>query len=123
MHKSLFRAAVWAKVLGAAFAAFAAGLAWTKDANTQSFNCNHARHTDERTICREPALRQLDQELASVYRRLIIRLSKSGREQLDREEEKFVVARRRCGNRTACIEQSYRKRIQELEEMLGGTKR
>src|SRR5690349_14510307 len=36
----------------------------------QSFNCRYARHPDERAICQDLLLARLDEELASVYRRL-----------------------------------------------------
>ena len=87
-------------------------------ANAQSFNCRFARYADEKMICTEPTLGPIDQELASIYRRVLLNLSRAERNELDKEEEAFVIARRRCGGDRACIEQSYRKRIQELQAML-----
>ena len=86
--------------------------------NAQSFNCRYARHSDERTICRDPLLGRLDEELASVYRRLVLRLPKEEGEQLYKEEDAFVRLRTRCGADRACIEESYRRRIQELGTVL-----
>src|SRR5438270_10256853 len=85
----------------------------------QSFNCRYARHPAERAICHDPLLARLDEELASVYRRLLLRLPKEEGEQLYKEEEAFVILRGRCGAQRACIEESYRRRIRELEEALG----
>ena len=82
----------------------------TSLATAQSFDCARAHYIDEKTVCREPALRQLDSQLASVYRRLMLKLPSHQRVQLDTEEETFVVARRRCAKDRGCIEQSYRKR-------------
>ena len=87
-------------------------------ANAQSFNCRFARHADEKTICSEPMLGHLDQDLASIYRRVLLKLPRAERNELDKDEEAFVIARRRCGGDRACIEQSYRKRMQELQAML-----
>ena len=103
-----------------AFAIFTAflALAGTKELDAQSFNCRYAHHRDEKLICRDPGLAKLDEELASVYRRLILRLSRGEGEQLDRAEEAFVIARRKCGAQRACIEQKYRDRIRELEAAL-----
>jgi uncharacterized protein YecT (DUF1311 family) len=103
-----------------AFAIFTAflALAGTKELDAQSFNCRYAHHRDEKLICRNPGLAKLDEELASVYRRLILRLSRGEGEQLDREEEAFVIARRKCGAQRACIDQKYRDRIRELESAL-----
>jgi uncharacterized protein len=85
----------------------------------QSFNCRYAHHSDERVICHDPALGRLDEELASMYRRLVLRLPKEEGEQLYREEDAFVILRSRCGAQRACIEESYRRRIRELQEELG----
>ena len=95
------------------------GLTGAKKLDAQSFNCRYAHHRDEKLICKDPALAKLDEQLASVYRRLILRLPRGEGERLDRDEEAFVVARRHCGDQRACIEQKYRDRIRELEQALG----
>jgi len=87
-------------------------------ASSQSFNCRYARHADEKIICSEPTLVQIDEDLASIYRRVLLNLSRADRNELDKKEEAFVIARRRCGGDRVCIEQSYRKRMQELQAML-----
>ena len=61
---------------------------------------------------------QLDQELASVYRRLLLTLLRQDSEALDKSEDEFLIVRRRCGDHRACIEQSYRNRIRELKAAL-----
>ena len=93
-------------------------LTGAKNLDAQSFNCRYAHHRDEKLICKDPALAKLDEELASVYRRLILRLPRGEGERLDRDEETFVVVRRQCGEQRACIEQKYRDRIRELEHAL-----
>jgi uncharacterized protein len=90
----------------------------TKQLDAQSFNCRYAHHRDEKLICRDPALAKLDEELASVYGRLILRFSRGEGEQLDRAEEAFVIARRKCDAQRACIEQKYGDRIRELKSAL-----
>jgi uncharacterized protein len=84
-------------------------------ANAQSFDCRKARYADERAICQQPGLGQLDQELASAYDRVMRKLPKEQRDAFDNNETAFVTARRRCGDHPACIEQSYRNRIRELQ--------
>ena len=91
----------------------------TGQLKAQSFNCRYARHPDETVICHDPLLGRLDEELASMYRRLVLRLPKEEGEQLYREEDAFVILRSRCGAQRACIEESYRRRIRELQEELG----
>jgi uncharacterized protein len=106
----LLLAALVALLIGAGFAA--------GSANAQSFECRYAHYPDEKTICHDQALGQLDQELASVYRRVMLKLPRRESEALDKNEDAFVIARRRCGDHRACIEQSYRNRIQELQAAL-----
>jgi uncharacterized protein len=48
----------------------------------QSFSCLYAHHPDEKAVCHDPLLSRLDEELASVYRRLFLRLPKEEGEQL-----------------------------------------
>ena len=90
----------------------------TQSAGGQSFDCRNARYADERTICQNQGLGQLDQELASAYDRVMRKLPKEERDAFDNNETAFVTARRRCGEHRACIEQSYRNRIQELQATL-----
>jgi uncharacterized protein len=85
----------------------------------QSFSCRYAHRSDERAICHDPLLARLDEELASVYRRLVLRLPKEEGEQLFKEEDAFVTLRNRCGAQRACIAESYRRRIRRLKEELG----
>src|SRR6202043_3113072 len=78
----------------------------------------NARYADERAICQQPRLGQLDQQLASAYDRVMRKLPKEERDAFDNNETAFVTARRRCGDHPDCIEQSYRNRIQELQAAL-----
>ena len=84
-------------------------------AGAQSFDCQNARTPDEKTICQDPRLGQLDQELASVYRRGVGKLPKAVRKEIEENETLFVKARRRCAQDRNCIEQSYRNRIEEIQ--------
>lgn len=88
-------------------------------AMAQSFNCARASYADEHRICREPVLSRLDEELAEAYGRAMRRLSRREAARLDREEEAWVVARRRCGADDRCIERAYRDRIGELAAIAG----
>jgi uncharacterized protein len=83
-------------------------------ANGQSFDCRKARSADELTICQESGLAKLDQELASLRRQRKEKHHKADRDEAGDNETAFMNARRRCGEHRACIEQSYRNRIQEL---------
>jgi len=87
-------------------------------ANAQSFNCRYAHFPDEATICQQPALARLDNELAAVFGQRMRQLSPAARKSLEKEEEGWVVARRGCGRNLDCIEQRYRSRISQLSAMI-----
>lgn len=97
-----------------------AGVAWLwpATAGAQSFDCATARSPDEMAICREPGLARLDQELATLQRHELRKLSEADREVYEQHGALFLNARRRCGDRHRCIEQSYRNRIKEFQEFL-----
>jgi len=79
-------------------------------ASGQSFDCRSARAADEVTICHEPGLGKLDQDLAALRRQR----QKADRDDVEDNEIAFLNARHRCGENRGCIEESYRNRIQEL---------
>jgi uncharacterized protein len=84
----------------------------------QSFDCRAARSPDELTICQDPGLARLDQQLATLYHRDASNLEPEQRDAFQRHEIYFINARRRCGENPRCIEASYRNRIGELAAML-----
>lgn len=90
-------------------------------ASAQSFDCQKAFYPDEKTICGDSRLGQLDQQLASAYGHWVAKLPKERRDEIERNETLFVQARRRCARDRSCIEQSYRNRIEEIQE--AGTER
>lgn len=90
------------------------------DAQAQSFNCRSADFPDEFLICDSPELSRLDERLDRVFRQNMSRLSRAEQRALDREEERWVISRRRCGRNYGCIEVHYEDRIDELTERLRG---
>jgi uncharacterized protein len=83
-------------------------------ASGQSFDCRTTRAADEVTICHEPGLAKLDQDLAALQRQR----HNAKRDDVEDNESAFLNARRRCSENRGCIEQSYRNRIQELARSL-----
>ena len=125
MHRSSCRAPLSARltVLGLTHALFSTAVLGVQPAKGQSFDCRYARYTDEKMICHEPALGRLDEELASIYRGVLLKLARPDeRRELDKNEDAFVKARHRCSSDRTCIEESYRKRIAELQAMLADDK-
>ena len=101
------------------FLVAAAGLlavsASPRPAGAQSFDCHEARNRDELLICEQPDLTQLDQQLSTLYRQKIGNLPKERQDEFRQHEAYFLHARRGCHENYHCIEQSYKNRIQELE--------
>ena len=83
-------------------------------AHGQGFDCRYARSPDEQMVCRDPRLSRLDEQLNSVYAREYYGQQGAARGRLDQAEDAWVIERRRCGADYACIEQSYRRRIEQL---------
>jgi len=94
-------------------------VAGASGAQAQSFNCRRAFFADEKVICASPDLSSLDERLNWIYRQNMRLLSAVERNSLDRDEERWVVTRRRCGADHRCIEGFYRSRIGELSARLG----
>jgi uncharacterized protein len=114
MTRFLYRAALSAHLVTAALCALLIGSGFGPSASAQSFDCRNARSADEKAICQDSRLGELDKQLADVYDRVGGKLSKQERQEFENHETAFVNARHRCGGHPGCIEQSYRNRLQEL---------
>src|SRR5829696_3252356 len=93
---------------------------WPETAGAQSFDCRNARSPDEFMVCRDPGLARLDQELATLQRAETDKLPKEARPGFDENAALFLNARRRCGESYRCLEQSYRNRIKEFQDLSTG---
>lgn len=100
-----------------AIAALGAGL-MPGPSDAQSFDCREARSPDEFLICADPRLARLDEQLSTMYRLQGSRLGREDRELFEQHGTFFINARRRCGDNFRCIEQSYRNRIKEFEDLI-----
>lgn len=114
MTRFLCRAGLSAHLVTAALSALLIGAGFGSSASAQSFDCRNARSADEKAICQDSRLGELDKQLADVYDRVGGKLSKQERQEFENHETAFVNARHRCGGHPGCIEQSYRNRLQEL---------
>ena len=98
----------------AAAVILAAIIIGTGSARGQTFDCQTVRTADEVTICHEPGLAKLDQDLSALRHQR----NQAKRDDGEDNEIPFLNARRRCGENRGCIEQSYRNRIEELARSL-----
>ncbi len=80
-----------------------------------SFDCSKARGPDENAVCASPELASLDRALSQAYYTLAENLSGDGRMALRVAQGQWLAQRSQCGANAACIGQSYRSRIAELQ--------
>ena len=85
-------------------------------AQAQSFNCRYASRADEVVICQNAGLSALDERLAGMYERTRSRLHGGARQGLIQDQTAWLRGRYRCGPNTACIEDAYRQRINQLAD-------
>ena len=83
-------------------------------AHAQSFNCRYAKTPDEVAICDYPYLGDLDVQMASLYFSIRRQLHGSARKQLENDQKYWLRGRKRCGYDPACIQDSYNRRIYQL---------
>lgn len=99
------------------FALFALPL--TGHAQGPSFDCTRAeKGSIEADICENPDLAALDRELATVYAQATRKAARQHPPTLAAEQRGWIKGRDDCwksANRIACIEDSYRLRIAELQ--------
>jgi len=87
-----------------------------QSAQAQSFNCRFARAADEIMICRDERLSRLDERMSSLFFRVREDLGRRGARDLEEDQERFLRRRARCGPNPDCIEDVYRRRIDELRD-------
>ena len=83
-----------------------------------SFDCAKAGNATEHAICAEPALALADLRLSDAYR-CAINHADGGAALLKPSQLAWVRQRNSCGNDARCIEQSYEKRLNELNATTG----
>lgn len=74
-----------------------------------SFDCKKAKTEVEKTICANPELSKLDEELAAAYRDAIGKAGQTEKAKLRKEQAAWLRARNACKD-TLCIEVMYRTR-------------
>lgn len=86
-------------------------------ASQPSFSCAHVTSYVLNTICANPDLISLDNQLSSAYRAAIakaaIKGDIAGRETLVAEERAWLASRQQCSD-VACITQAYNSRLEAL---------
>ncbi|HVZ14201.1 MAG TPA: hypothetical protein VG894_07055, partial [Bauldia sp.] len=81
-------------------------------AGAASFNCAKAQTTDEKAICHNPALSDLDTQMATLYAvRMKVPMLMGARGDAGDEQSQWLQSRHACGASVACLTGSYKGRI------------
>ena len=94
------------------FSLVSIGLAYSINGYSASFDCAKASSPFEKTICSNPNLSSLDEQLANVYK--TAKESATNPDQLKTEQIAWIKATRNCGTDAGCIQQAYKARIVAL---------
>jgi uncharacterized protein len=77
-------------------------------AQAASFDCKKAGNKIERTICQDPEISMLDEELSKAYKVL-----RAKEKEVVKEQRAWLKIRNKCGD-TACLKKIYSERVAEL---------
>jgi uncharacterized protein len=83
----------------------------------QSFNCTKADAPDEVLICQSTDLKELDQEMSSLYFQIRNKLPEPQRSSLEEGQVRWLQSRMACGRDYSCIEDHYLRRISRLHQI------
>lgn len=89
-------------------------------AHAAGFDCTKAGSENERAICADANLSQLDDKMTAAYYQVVKMIGTAGpRYQAFRKnQQEWVKERGRCGDTKKCLEEIYRQRIEWLSAPL-----
>jgi hypothetical protein len=85
-----------------------------------SFNCDNARTRGEIAVCTDPALANLDRQMASQFNYAKSGADAQQRAMLDQTRDRFLRFRDNCRT-NSCIADAYRGRIREIRDIMSGS--
>nr|WP_259759662.1 lysozyme inhibitor LprI family protein [Pseudomonas sp. GCEP-101] len=89
-------------------------------ASAASFDCKKARQADEKAICADRQLSELDVQVATTYRLLRGLFAMGMRGNLGDSQLAWLEQRRACRANTACLKQRYQERLDALQKVYDG---
>jgi len=96
----------------------AAPFAMAGGAAAASFACVGDMAPDEKAICADCDLAQLDVKMATMYQFLTRTSAMGARGALQDDQRAWLGQRARCGAERACIRAAYEARIGRLQQLL-----
>lgn len=88
------------------------------DARAQSFSCATNTAPDERAICADDKLSQLDVKMDTMYEVLSHTSAMGARGALQDSQRAWLAQRALCGADTVCLRTAYQRRIGQLQDLL-----
>ena len=89
-------------------------------AGAASFDCKKAHHADEKAICADRQLSELDVQMATTYRLLSGLFAMGMRGNMGDAQLAWLEQRRACGANKACLKQRYQERLAALQKIYDG---
>lgn len=80
-----------------------------------SFDCSKATSIVDRSICADPVVSGLDEDLAKIYSKA--RVDSNFSNELLETQRAWLRTRNDCGNNSNCLVKSYRERISQLSRI------
>jgi uncharacterized protein len=108
-----------------AAAILTSAIAFTTSANAAVpyINCAKARFSDERAICKNTLLIQMDAQMSTMYDIILGLVPMGTRDALKDEQVQWLINRRACRADRACLREFYEFRIDELDRYIDRARR
>ena len=85
-------------------------------ASAASFDCAKARAPDEKAVCANLSLNDKDVKLSVLYDINRHTMAMGGRGALEDAQRQWLRDRKTCGANRACLNRSYDKRLDDLDQ-------
>lgn len=85
-----------------------------------SFDCQKAAQPDEKAICANHVLNDLDVEMATKYQFLRGLFAMGTRGTMQDDQRAWLKNRSQCGNDASCLKNVYQQRITQLDAVYAG---
>jgi len=79
-----------------------------------SFDCKKAKSNNEKAICKDERLANLDRDLAKIYGASLNAAEPFAGASLRKEQEEWLTSREKCSSDVACISDAYSQRLSQL---------
>jgi uncharacterized protein len=101
-------------------AIFSCAIVFTTSANAAPpyINCAKARFSDEKAICKNTQLIQMDAQMSTMYDIILGLVAMGTRDALKDEQVQWLIDRRACRADRACLREFYEFRIEELDRYI-----